>query len=219
MRVTSLTRTIVDVSTDASFAAAGAMADYALHEDRSGRVTPLCTRQDLEAQWQRRGPFKSFARAREVIDFATEPSDSVLESVSRSSMRMLGFPPPQLQTPLVDHRGLIGYTDFYWPEYRLVGEADGDAKYLDLAIRGRRSSEQVLLAQSKRENRLRAVDLRVTRWGWAIAANPQALWAHLRAAGQQAAAPRGSGSGRGSREPACSDTPGLQQMPRCGKLF
>ena len=183
LRVTSLARTIIDIAACGSFSSAVIMADHALHVDRFGRHQPGCTLDELVRQWQRRIPFGGFARARDVIDFATELSGSALESLSRANMELMGFPRPQLQVPFFDHRGLIGYADFFWPEFSLIGEADGDIKYLDPAFRNSMSAEQVLLAQSKREDRLRALGHRVTRWDWNTAHSPAALRDHLQAAG------------------------------------
>ncbi len=183
LRVTSLVRTIIDIAACCRFPSAVAMADHALHVDRFGRRQPRCTRDELARQWQRRMPFGGFAKAREVIDFATEYSDSALESLSRANIELIGFPRPRVQVPFFDHRGLIGYTDFFWPEFSLIGEADGDIKYLDPRFRSSRSTEQVLLAQSKREDRLRALGHRVTRWDWDTALSPAALRDHLQAAG------------------------------------
>lgn len=183
LRVTSLARTIIDIAALGHFQQAVTMTDRALHIDRQGRQPPWCTRGQLLAQWQRRMPFRGYARAGEVIDFAVEHSDSALESVSRVNMELIGFPQPQLQVRFADHRGLIGYGDYFWPEYSLIGESDGDKKYLDPALRGGRSVEEVLLAQTKRENRLRALGYRITRWDWATATSLTLLRAHLLAAG------------------------------------
>jgi hypothetical protein len=56
-----------------------------------------------------------------------------------------GAPQPALQVPYSDGAGLIGRVDFAWPAFRVVGEADGDAKYLDANLRGGRSAERVVL--------------------------------------------------------------------------
>ncbi|MEO9104249.1 MAG: hypothetical protein ABI238_04785 [Terrimesophilobacter sp.] len=183
IRATSLARTIVDVAALGHFLRAVVMADYALRESRFNPRGQMCTRAELVAQWERRVRFSGFARAREVIDFAVEQSESVLESVSRVNMALAGFPRPRLQAHFSDHRGLIGYSDFYWPEFSLIGEADGDQKYLDPAFRSSRTAEEVLLAQAKRENRLRALDLRVCRWDWTTAISSELLRDQLRAAG------------------------------------
>lgn len=183
LRVTSLIRTLVDIAALGKFSPAVVIVDSALHEERTGRMSPRCTREQLIAHWESRVPFRGFARAREVIDFAVAHSDSVLESVSRVNMELIGFPRPQLQVPFSDHLGFIGYSDFFWPEFSLLGEADGDMKYLDSALRGDKTIEQVLLAQAKRENRLRALGHRVSRWDWATAMSLPLLRSHLLAAG------------------------------------
>lgn len=183
LRVTSLLRTVVDIAALGKFSPAVVIADSALHEERTGHTPPLCTREQLLAHWENRIPFRGFARALEVIDFAVAHSDSALESVSRVNMELLGFPRPQLQVPFSDRLGFIGYADYFWPEFSLIGEADGDQKYLDPALRGAKTIEQVLLAQSKRENRLRALGHRVSRWDWVTAMSMPLLRSHLLAAG------------------------------------
>jgi hypothetical protein len=50
---------------------------------------------------------------------------------------------------------LIGFADFAWPG--VVGECDGRLKYAD---------RDVLWAEKRREDRIRALGLRVIRWGW-----------------------------------------------------
>ena len=52
---------------------------------------------------------------------------------------------------------MIGETDFAWPEFGAVGEADGDQKYLDAEFRGGDTAEQVFLDEKHREDRLRAL--------------------------------------------------------------
>lgn len=183
LSVTSLIRTVVDVAALGQFLPAVAMADHALHEDRHGRTSPWCTREELLVQCRRRMPFRGHARARQVIDFAVSLSDSPLESLSRVNMHLIGFPSPQLQVPFTDHLGLIGYADYFWPDHSLIGEADGDKKYLDAGFRNGRTTEEVLLAQLKRENRLRALGFDVARWDWATAASLADLRTHLHAAG------------------------------------
>jgi hypothetical protein len=81
-----------------------------------------------------------------------------------------GFPKPELQRSFSDARGRIGYVDFAWPDFRIIGEADGDAKYLDAALRGRRTAERVVLDEKIREDRLRALGWTVVRWRWPAAA-------------------------------------------------
>jgi hypothetical protein len=65
----------------------------------------------------------------------------------------------------------------------MVGEADGDRKYLDESYRSGRTVEQVMIDEKVREDRLRALPLGVSRWRWKTAINPAALRAQLSAAG------------------------------------
>lgn len=96
---------------------------------------------------------------------------------------LLGLPAPVLQEAFHDRLGLIGYTDFWWPQRNLIGEFDGKGKYRDpLFLRGR-TPVQALADEKWREDRLRARGLRVSRWDWATAVSLPRLRAHLRDAG------------------------------------
>lgn len=181
--VTSVARTVVDLAVVASFRGAVVLADHCLHVDRFDRMQPLLSRDELANQIARRMPFRGHARARAVERFATAKADSPLESVSRVTMHEIGCPPPQLQTPFHDAEGFIAETDFYWEEVGLIGEADGDQKYLDAAKRSGRTIDQVKLDEKVREDRLRALPRGVTRWRWATAISPVALHRHLSGAG------------------------------------
>ena len=181
--VTSLARTLIDIAASAAAISSVPALDQALHLDRWGEKQPLVTTAQLWDAYSRRMPFVGHARARAAIDFAVTSSDSPLESVSRVNMREIGFCAPELQHRFDDHRGLIGFSEFYWPEYRLVGEADGQSKYTDPRCRRGRSLEQVLLDEKERADRIRALGETVSRWGWSTAISPRALRAHLLAAG------------------------------------
>jgi hypothetical protein len=100
-----------------------------------------------------------------------------------------------LQQPFYDAGGLIGYVDFWWPEFGIVGEFDGHGKYLrDEFTRGRTTAE-VVLDEKRRENRLRALGLTVARWEWADAFAPRMLERILSQAGLPRTAVR-TGFGR-----------------------
>lgn len=175
LRVTSLSRTAVDLAATAPRADAVVVADHIVHHG-SPRLALL------EA-WLRAQPMRGHRRARDVIAFADGRSESPLESLSRVSMHTGGVPQPDLQVQYSDVGGVIGRVDFAWPALELVGEADGDVKYLDASVRGGRSVERVMLDEKIREDRLRALGLRVVRWRWSTASDPKALAAHLAAAG------------------------------------
>ncbi len=173
--VTSLSRTVLDIAATSPFRDAVTVADAVLLIDRFGRRNPLTTREALESAWLRAQPMKAPARTRAVLAFAETGAESPIESVSRVTMRTIGVPRPELQTAHYDRHGLIGVTDFSWPGFRAVGEADGDQKYLDPQYRGGRSADQVVLDEKRREDRLRAVSLQVARWPWAVALSPRLL--------------------------------------------
>jgi len=88
-----------------------------------------------------------------------------------------------LQLPHYDRDGFIGYTDFAWPEYGVVAEADGRNKYLDESLRSGRTLEEVIMDEKIREDRLRDLPRKFTRWGWKVANDPAALASKLRAQG------------------------------------
>lgn len=181
--VTSAARTVIDIAAIATPMAAVTMVDRALHVDRRGQRPPMTTKAELLDVWERSHPFRAHARTKKVIEFGTTLADSPLESVSRVNMKVIGCPPPQLQSRFYDYLGFVAETDFDWPSFKLVGESDGAIKYLDEHYRRGRSAAQVMRDERKRENRLRALKLDVTRWDWSTAISPGVLRAHLRHAG------------------------------------
>ena len=181
--VTSLTRTLLDIASTSTFQQAVVAADAALLVDRFGRRPPITTRDELEAAWSRAQPMKSHARAKAVFAFAETRAESPIESISRVTMRTIGVPRPLLQVAHYDERGFIGETDFAWPEFGAVGEADGDQKYLDPRYRGGKSAEHVFLDEKRREDRLRALPRRLARWPWETAQSQTLLRRKLIAIG------------------------------------
>jgi hypothetical protein len=181
--VTSVSRTVIDLASSAKFRDAVVAADHALRVDRFGRKPPMTVQAELWGAWERRMPFSGHARARAVIEFAETQAGSPLETVSRVTMKEIGCPRPLLQTSYFDGEGFIGDVDFDWPEFRVVGEADGESKYLDESLRSGRTTEQVVLDEKVREDRLRALPRGVARWPWRVAMDPSALRARLARAG------------------------------------
>ena len=181
--VTSVARTVIDLAVVSTGMSAVTSMDAALHIDRFPSRPPLVTLDALREAWDARLPFRGHSRAGEVIAFSVTNSDSPIESVSRWNMRIVGCPPPILQQSHFDDRGFIADTDFSWPEYGAVGEADGDIKYLDPAYRRGRSADQVVLDEKIREDRLRALPKVVARWRWPVALSHDRLRHTLIAAG------------------------------------
>lgn len=135
-------------------------------------------------------PSRGLRRALHTIDFATHLSDSPGESVSRCHIHLLGFPPPELQHPFYDCQGRIGWGDFWWEYLRLLGEFDGENKYSDPKFLAGRTPEQAVIDEKWREDRIRATNAGVSRWGWAIATDLRALYNKLSNAGLRPVAPR-----------------------------
>lgn len=124
---------------------------------------------DLAWQWRFLG---EHAATVDAIALSRSGAQSYLETISRLVFRSLGIPEPMLQVEFHDRGGLIGYVDMYWPEFKVVGEADGAMKY------GKR---QDVVAEKRREDRLRALGLRVVRWMWEdIIQRPEVVAQQLR---------------------------------------
>jgi hypothetical protein len=181
--VTSVARTVLDMAVASSYLTSIMIVDRALLVDRFGRHPPLASRDELWEAFARRGNFRGARRAEEVIRFGATRAESPLESVSRANMRLIHCPMPELQVPFADHRGHIGDGDFYWRQWKTVGEADGRAKYLDPGLRNERSPARVVVDEKVREDRIRALGESVTRWPWEVGVNPARHREHLRRAG------------------------------------
>jgi hypothetical protein len=106
-------------------------------------------------------------KAKQVIAFADGRAANPLESISRVLFRDYELPCPELQVTLVwDELGQPKYiVDFYWPEWGVVGEADGLLKYDDAAGWSLRN-------EKLRQETLEAMDYIVVRWTW------QQVWQH-----------------------------------------
>ena len=99
------------------------------------------------------------ANARRALGIARGLSESPLESLSLARFAELGFPAPEQQREIVV--GSQRYrVDFSWPEFGVVGEADGRGKYADPAD---------LWREKRREDAIRTLVPRFVRWSWADA--------------------------------------------------
>ncbi len=177
--VSSLARTLAEVATQPRFGRAIAMLDDGLREHdstqyRHGMIVP--TKPEILEQLDHLGKVPGYARAVQRIEFADAASGSVGESLSRVQMLAIGVEMPKLQVPFHDEDGLIGDVDFYWEQIGVAGEFDGHSKYGDARRYSRElSAHDVLIAEKKREDRLRRVVGGVVRWDWATALDRRAL--------------------------------------------
>ncbi len=182
--VTSPARTALDLATVGTFVDGVLAIDRVLHVNRYvGASQPLATKAELLEVWEPALPFKGHRRSLKAVEFGVVAADSPLESVSRVNMMVTGCPKPRLQTRYSDYQGLIGEVDFDWPDFGVVGEADGAIKYLDPRHRSGRTAEQVLLDEKDRHDRLAALPKRVSRWRWSVGASAPALRERLMQAG------------------------------------
>jgi len=179
--VTPLPDTVINVIARESFAAGVVLVDHAISPRRVSGPPVGKNELVLAASLLPSAARRNWAAR--VIDFASPHSESAGESLSRAQMHLLGVPAPMLQAKFRQAGTLLARTDFFWPKYRLIGEFDGDAKYLNDEYLGARTARQTVLAEKKREDKLRAAGFRVVRWDWATASDPARFAACLRQAG------------------------------------
>lgn len=175
--VTTASRTLVDVARTCTLASALTAADWAIRNR-------LCTLAELDREVDAVEPGERGRCAARLVARLVDPrSESPGESLSRARMYELGFAQPALQVPLEDGQGTFGAADFGWAG--LVGEFDGDRKYRATGDAGDTASEDIVIKEKNRENRIRRTDVQVARWCWADALPPTAdgMVVSLRAAG------------------------------------
>ena len=174
VHVTSPARTVVDLARRSPFESAVVTADAAL---RRG----LVAREDLDRALLRAAGWRGVPSARRVVAFADERSESVGESRSRVAIWSAGLPTPTLQWEVRHQGGVLGRTDFAWPEAGLVAEFDGRVKYGRLLAPGEEPGD-VVFAEKIREDAIRATGLTMKRWNWYDLADFAVTAAALRAA-------------------------------------
>jgi hypothetical protein len=144
--ITTPARTVVDLARSQPFRAAVVAADAALR-------MRCCTREELLAAVGTCRGWPGTRQARRVIAFADPRADSPLESISRVAFHDYELPVPILQAVI----GGYERADFLWPDYRVIGEADGLGKYTD---------PEVLRREKVREEGIVQLGFTVFRWTW-----------------------------------------------------
>ncbi|WP_284987213.1 type IV toxin-antitoxin system AbiEi family antitoxin domain-containing protein [Arthrobacter sp. fls2-241-R2A-172] len=184
-RVTDKVRTTVELASRLNFAEALAVVDTSrrIHTtrdsvdagdwDKEKAWGPASSAEDLRAAASGLAHRTGQRRVAGVLELSTDKSESVGESISRAQMVLLNFPEPKLQGSFTLRNGRTARTDFWWPELDLVGEFDGQGKYLRSKLRGQQTIQQAVMAEKARENALRALGLTVIRWDWTEMMNPR----------------------------------------------
>ena len=153
--VTSPARTLADLARTLPFEPALVVADAALYR---GPVTPAAFADAVARAAGRRGS----PPARRVAAAAVDRAESPGETRSRIAIARAGLPPPALQYKVPELRVR---TDFYWEEFRTVGEFDGKVKY-GRSLRPGEDPGEAVYREKRREDALRDLGLKVVRWTW-----------------------------------------------------
>lgn len=186
LTVTTLARTVVDCAKLLAFGPAVAMADAALRRRAhpiDGMPATTLVSSDLIREASSLALRQSSAKVTRVIEFADGAADRPGESLSRVSMFRADFTMPRLQAELFGASGRRYFVDFWWPQFGVIGEFDGEDKYRNPVFLRGRTPEQALLDEKDREDDLRAAGHAMVRWGWSVARSPQLLASKLTRAG------------------------------------
>ena len=165
--VTTLARTAVDLARKGPALSAVVALDAALR-----REVP---REELEEVLRVAKGWPGSKRAAQWVAFADGRAESPLESVGRYRMWQFGLPKPELQVPLYDATGLMGYPDFLWEELKVIGEADGLLKYRPADALPDLRDRDALAREKQREDRFRDDGYEVFRFTWEIAVHRPAV--------------------------------------------
>jgi hypothetical protein len=152
-RALGAARTVMDLARERGVAAGVVAADYALHHGLVD-TTSLAAAFEVCSRWPGR------KAARITLLRADGRAESPLESLSRLEIASARLPAPEPQPSICDRFGqFLGRCDFYWDEFGVVGESDGDQKYAE--------GRPAIVAERTRHQLFEDTGLVVVRWGWA----------------------------------------------------
>jgi hypothetical protein len=173
---TSPLRTALDTARLTGRDAAVCVLDWYLHEG-------LVSVADLDSASLQRTDWSGSLSLLTKVRLSDSRSESVGESRTRLVCVDHRLPLPELQYEVFLPGGrLAGRTDFAWPEYGLLGEFDGMAKYHRLRRQGE-SIEDVVMREKAREDELRELTgWRMIRITWLDLARPALLAERIRRA-------------------------------------
>jgi hypothetical protein len=154
LRVTSVARTLIDCAREEPLVDSVIAMDGALLAER-------VTRRELEVAIDRADGWPGVLRARRALSLADGRAESPLETRGRLRIVGAGLPVPELRVEITTAGRLVGVVDAWYEEAAVAIECDGQVTYTD-PWRGR-TPERVLWDEKRREDELRALDIRVVR--------------------------------------------------------
>lgn len=161
--VTGVARTVLDLARELPLHESVVTVDAAL---RSG--TTLAA---LHAVADRQHHWPGIRQALAAIAFGDPAAESALESIARVRFAAAGLPAPILQVQFFDgFRWMIERVDFWWPQFRTIGEADGLAKYEASSVEERR---RLLRRSHRRDQRLSDRGVELVHFGWEDVVDPR----------------------------------------------
>lgn len=114
-------------------------------------------------------PARGSVRAETVLSALDARHESVGESFAAIRFVQVGLPPCEPQVEFRHRDGTVDRVDFWFPSLGVVVEFDGRQKYVDPSMLQGRDPADVLWAEKRREDRIRALPavravIRVTWW-------------------------------------------------------
>jgi predicted transcriptional regulator of viral defense system len=154
VRMTSAARTLIDCAREWALEDAVVALDAALLAGRTFR-------EDLQRAAAAAQRWPGVARAIRATTLADGRAESALETRGRLRILGSGLPVPELQVEIRAAGRLVAVVDAWFDDAAVAVEFDGRVKYTD-PWRGR-TPERVLWEEKRREDELRALDIRVVR--------------------------------------------------------
>jgi hypothetical protein len=154
VRITSATRTLVDCAREWPLDDAVVAMDAAVLARRT-TVDELRAAANAVHRWP------GAARAVRAVALADGRAESPLETRGRLRIIGAGLPTPELQVEIHAGGRLVGVVDGWFEDAAVAVEFDGRVKYTN-PWRDR-TPERVLWEEKRREDELRALDIRVVR--------------------------------------------------------